>query len=113
MQSYFKLIREMEVKLHSILGELQELKNRAQELEEENAKLRADLAIAYREGCSGNTAGEESGIPGRSFLNLLELYDQEFHICNLHFGRRRSGECLFCMAFLRREMEPDGFGASG
>jgi len=112
LQSYFKLIREMEVKLHSVLGELQELKNRTKELEEENAKLRADLATVYREKCSGSTAGE-SGIPGRSFLNLLELYDQEFHICNLHFGRRRAGECLFCMAFLRREMEPDGHEGSG
>ncbi len=112
MQSYFKSIREIEVKLHSILGELRELKNRAQELEQENARLREDLAIAYREGCSGHTAGE-SGIPGRSFLNLLELYDQEFHICNLHFGRRRTGECLFCMAFLRREMEPGGVNESG
>lgn len=114
MQTLSNLIREMELKLHSILSELQELKNKARELEEENARLRTGLAAAYREGYSGSAAGE-AGLPGQGFLNLLGLYDQGFHICNLHFGRRRAGECLFCTALLRKKLEPGerGGGTNG
>lgn len=106
MQSLFKLTKDMEVKLHALLAEMQELKNKARELEEENARLRRELAAVYREGYSQGTDTGNAGIPGGGFFNLLGLYDQGFHICNLHFGRKRAGECLFCMAFLRKEQEP-------
>ena len=96
----------MEIKLHTLLAEVQELKNKAQELEEENSRLRKDLAAFYREGFSGGTGGGETGAPHKAFFNLLGLYDHDFHICNAYFGRKRSGDCLFCMAFLRREQEP-------
>lgn len=106
MQSLFKLTKDMETKLHALLSEVQELKNKARELDEENAQLRRELAAVYREGFSGGADAGGGGIPGGGFFNLLGLYDQDFHICNLHFGRKRTGECLFCMAFLRKEQEP-------
>jgi regulator of replication initiation timing len=96
----------METKLHLLLSELQEIKNKARELEEENAQLRRELAAVYRKGLSDGAETGGRGIPGGGFFNLLGLYDQGFHICNLHFGRKRAGECLFCMAFLRKEQEP-------
>lgn len=105
MPLLYKLTREMELKLHALLSELQVLKNKARELEEENVQLRRELAVVYRQGC-GKTDSGGRDLPGSGFFNLLGLYDQEFHICNLHFGRKRSGECLFCMAFLRKEQEP-------
>jgi len=106
LQSLFKIIKDMEVKLHALLAELQELKNKARELEEENARLRQGLAGACRERCIIGAGQDEKGNAGAGFLNLLELYDQGFHVCNLHFGLRRTAECLFCMAFLRKEHEP-------
>ena len=112
MQSLFKLTREMEIKLHALLAEVQELKNKAQELEEENSRLRKDLAALYREGLCGET-GADNGVPHKGFFNLLGLYDHNFHICNAYFGRKRSGDCLFCMAFLRKEQEPSPGEASG
>lgn len=105
MPLLYKLTREMELKLHALLSEMQVLKNKARELEEENIQLRRELAVVYRQGC-GNTDSDRRDLPGGGFFNLLGLYDQEFHICNLHFGRKRSGDCLFCMAFLRKEQEP-------
>jgi len=96
----------MEVKLHALLAEMQELKNKARELEEENARLRQEFADTCRKKGIIGTGPDETGKTGAGFLNLLELYDQGFHVCNLHFGHRRTTECLFCMAFLRKEQEP-------
>jgi len=96
----------MEAKLHALLNELQELKNKARELEEENARLRQELAGAcHGKGVTG-AGTAEAGKTCAGFLNLLELYDKGFHICNLYFGRRRAEECLFCMAFLKKGHEP-------
>ncbi|OPX85154.1 MAG: DNA replication initiation control protein YabA [Pelotomaculum sp. PtaB.Bin104] len=105
MASIYKLARDMEVKLHALLNELQDLKNKAQELEEENTRLRQSLAEAYRE--RGIIGAGDTGKISSGFLNLLELYDRGFHICNLYFGRRRAAECLFCIAFLKKGHDPD------
>lgn len=104
MQSLYKITREMESKLHALLSEVQELKNKAREMEEENIRLRKELAAIYRAGLMEGTGGDAE--PHRGFFNLLGLYDHNFHICNIYFGRKRTGDCLFCMAFLRKEQEP-------
>lgn len=105
MQSIYKLARDMETKLHALLFEVQELKSKAKELDEENARLRKELAAIYREGFAESEGGV--GVASyKGFLNLLGLYDQEFHICNLYFGRKRVGDCLFCLAFLKKEQKP-------
>ena len=106
MQGLFKHIKEIETKLHSLIAEMQELKYEIREIDEENSRLRNELAAIYRADLVKGSAAEVEGNPGVAYSNLLELYDQAFHICNLYFGRRRAGECLFCMAFLRKEAEP-------
>jgi regulator of replication initiation timing len=105
VQGLFKHIKEMEIKLHSLLAEMQELKREIREADEENSRLRNELAAFYRAELVNGTVNKAEGRSGAAFSNLLELYDQAFHICNLYFGRRRNGECLFCMAFLRKEAE--------
>lgn len=109
MQGLFKHIKEIEAKLHSLLAEMQELKYEIREADEENTRLRNELAAFYRADLVNGSETEE-GKSGAAFTNLLELYDQSFHICNIYFGRRRAGECLFCMAFLRKEAEPSTCG---
>lgn len=104
MQYLYKITREMEMKLHALLGEVQELKSKAREMEEENISLRKELAAIYRAGLGEGTSGGGAGLQ-KGFFNLLGLYDHEFHICNIYFGRKRTGDCLFCMAFLRKEQE--------
>jgi len=103
--SLLKRVKDIELKLHALVAEVRELKDELRQMEEENTQLRTELAAAYREGCSGAKSSGEAGVKYRGFINLLDLYDQEYHICNLYFGRRRVGECLFCRAFLRKEME--------
>lgn len=106
MQGLFRHIKEMEAKLHSLLAEMQELKYEIREIDEENNRLRDELAAFYRADLVKGPAAASEERPGAAYSNLLELYDQSFHICNLYFGRRRAGDCLFCMAFLRKEAEP-------
>lgn len=111
MRSLLKVAIDMEVKLHALLAELQELKNKARELEEENLMLRQGLADTCREKCVIGRGQEGTSHTGAGFLNLLELYDKGYHVCNLHFGLRRKTECLFCVSFLRREYEPSAQSA--
>ena len=97
MPSLFKLTRDIESRLHVLLAEIQEIKNKARHLEQENAELRKELAGLRGDG-NGAVQPEQS-------LNLLKLYDQGFHVCNMFFGEERNTDCLFCMAFLRKEMD--------
>jgi regulator of replication initiation timing len=106
VQGLFKHIKEIEIKLHSLMAEMQELKCEIREIDEENSRLRNELAAFYRADLVESSVAEAERNSGVAYSNLLELYDQAFHICNLYFGRRRAGECLFCMAFLRKEAEP-------
>ena len=103
MPSLFRLTRDIESRIHALLAELQEVKNRARHLEQENAELRKQLAGLRGEDEDG--AQQENHNAER--LNLLKLYDQGFHVCNVDFGeeRERNTDCLFCMAFLRKEHE--------
>ena len=101
MPPILKLTRDIESGLHTLLTEIQELKNKARRLEKENAALRKQLAGLKGEGEVKAQSEERQDEQ----LNLLKLYDQGFHICNINFGEERGSGCLFCMAFLRKEIE--------
>ena len=51
MPSLLKRAKDIELKLHALVAEVRELKDELREMEEENSRLRTELAAVYREGC--------------------------------------------------------------
>ena len=80
MPSLLKRAKDIELKLHALVAEVRELKDELRQMEEENARLRTELAAVYREGCSGAKSSGEAEVKYRGFINLLDLYDQDYHI---------------------------------
>jgi regulator of replication initiation timing len=113
---FYDLVKEMELKLHALLADMQELKTMSRQIDEENRELRRELAAAFY-GSMPSDCEKCRFNPGFGFVNLLGLYDKGFHVCNLHFGRVRHKECLFCMAFLRKRRDeaapPEGVEQDG
>lgn len=98
-------MKALETKAQDLLAEIKSTKSLVAELEAENEKLRQHLALVYDVKPGENIPDYGTGEPVTGRQNLANLYTEGFHVCNIHFGQARLGECLFCAAFLRREKE--------
>ncbi|MFZ5650627.1 MAG: initiation control protein YabA [Bacillota bacterium] len=87
--------------MQDLAADLAKIKRYVHLLEDENSRLKEELARVAGPGRE-NPAGGAGGQEPRGIDNLMNLYDRGFHICNVYFGGIRGGDCLFCAAFMQK-----------
>ncbi|MBN6889765.1 DNA replication initiation control protein YabA [Cytobacillus horneckiae] len=117
----FDSVDNMESQIGQLYQQLGELKQHLAEVLEENNSLKLEndhlrrrLKITTdKEKKPGKKQSKQSAEEtdeeklfdiGEGYDNLARLYQEGFHICNLHFGSpRKEGDCLFCLSFLNKK----------
>lgn len=88
-------VAEMTEENHSLQLENHHLRKRLEEIDEQVQQS----TKKKQHGKKTNTVDVGEGVD-----NLARLYNEGFHVCNVHYGSTRKGEdCLFCLAFLNKQ----------
>lgn len=117
-KEFFDSVINMETQIGELYKQLGDLKQHLAEILEENNSLK--LENEHLRHHFDRTTGKQkqkkldkkqtdvidrsSFDIGEGYDNLARLYQEGFHICNIHYGSpRKEGDCLFCLSFLNKK----------
>lgn len=108
----FDQVSSMEEQIGQLYQQLGDLKGHIKELLKENHRMtienhhlrqRLDEEVE-KEATKAAEKSDQSNVIGEGHDNLARLYEEGFHICNVHFGSpRQDADCLFCLQFLNKK----------
>ena len=119
-KEFFDSVSNMEEQIGHLYKQLGALKEHLAKIIEENNTLQVEndhlrrRLVQTQKTKSTPSPGEPRKSPeefdernldiGEGYDNLARLYQEGFHICNVHFGSPRKDEdCLFCLSFLNKK----------
>ncbi|MFW6273559.1 MAG: initiation-control protein YabA [Halanaerobium sp.] len=87
-------IEALSLRFHKLKDITYQLYQENEELQRENEELRG-LLFEYQ--------GDDLLNKKEGYSNLINIYDEGYHVCPLSFGEKRKGDCLFCLNLLENQ----------
>ena len=103
-------VEQLKIQVHQQLELLEEISQELQVVIEENHNLTMENRhlkdrLDELEPNTHTKKVAKKKKRSQSIINLENIYDQGFHICNLYYGKRRENDesCMFCTEILYSE----------
>ncbi|WP_342507649.1 DNA replication initiation control protein YabA [Sporosarcina sp. FSL K6-2383] len=98
----------MHKQFHELIGFVAQMteENHSLQLENHHLRERLEEIDGQTQVVDKNQHSKKSSTVdiGEGVDNLARLYNEGFHVCNVHYGGSRKGEdCLFCLSFLNKQ----------